>query len=177
MPQPEIVIKLSREPSGDWFKKLTDLATLAVIAAGLYFAYDQAEKLNKTLEQNASNINVSTWANIGTQTNELDKVLIDNPDYQEYFYDNVPISKTDKKKYAKARAIGTMFLDYVDSVSADIIYLGERMPRILMEKEPWDNYFKSLFKNSPLLCALYLEAHDSYGSSLNAIAKPICMNK
>jgi hypothetical protein len=158
-----------------YFKRFTEIATLLVIIVGLYFAWDQAGKLNESLVVNNRSMAGSTWSNIATLTMETDKAFVENPKFLKYFYEGVEVAKGDEDYY-KALSLTMMMLDYADSVMAFAAFLSPRIPasESLIELQPWKTYFTSLFRTSPLMCKTFLEQQESYGSGLRAVATPAC---
>jgi hypothetical protein len=76
-----------RSDNIDWFKRITDLATLAVITFGLYFAWDQAKRLTESIDAFNRNLNVSILANVSSQTLEQDKIFINEPHLTEILFE------------------------------------------------------------------------------------------
>lgn len=169
----------------DWFKRFIDVATLLVIAIGLFFTVDQATKLNKSLELSNQTNNVSTWTTVTGQSIEIDKVFIDNPAFSKYFFSNEKIEKGDPN-YDKADAIATVVLDYFDSVMVLLDYTTSATPLIkghvagkhgsthFMDHEAWEAYFKSVFTTSPLLCGRLKQDWPIYGKEMRRLGGSAC---
>ena len=157
----------------DWFKRGMEILTLAVIIGGLYFAWDQANKLTESIRLNNTATNISTWLSVSNQSIEADKVFVQNPEFQKYFLDGVAISE-DHPDYPKARAIAFLMLDYAEGSLTTVGYLHENLPEAIVEKQTWEKYFNSLFKSSPLMCKLYRENTESFGTTLRRNADAAC---
>ena len=152
------------EPSAktDWFKKCIDVTTLAVIVIGLYFAFDQAEKL-------AIAIDSSTWNNVNAQSMSIDKVFIDNPDFRKYFYDGKSISDTDPQ-YDRAKAISEYVLDFMDDYYTLRRYLSSKTS----PPAQWEAFFNLILKNSPIACNMLKERPHEFSDDLKGIAEKSC---
>lgn len=172
----------------DWFKRFIDTATLLIITVGLYFAWDQASKLNESLETSNRNNNIATWNSISNQGMDLDKIFIANPGFQKYFFSSVPIDERNPS-FDKASAIATFILDYFDSVmnlirdfpeeaySQKPSHSGnkENSPhKPYIERDVWNAYFQSVFHSSPLLCATLKSSWNTYGSEMKRLGGGAC---
>lgn len=161
--------------SPDYLKRFIEIATLLVITAGLFFAWDQAKKLNDGIVVNNRSMAAATWSNITSLTMETDKVFVENPRFLKYFYEGAEVAEG-SEDYYKALSLTMMMLDYADSVLTFAAFLSRRLPSSdsLIELEPWKIYFTSLFKTSPVMCKIFLKQQDSYGNELRAVAGPAC---
>src|SRR5437016_4535250 len=99
----------------DWFKRTTDLITLVVIIVGLYFAWDQAKQLTQTIKVATKSTNLAAWWGLSNQFIEVDKTLVNHPEFMKYFYDGANIGP-DHPDYQRAKAIGITFLDLGESI-------------------------------------------------------------
>ena len=150
----------------DTYKRAIDTLTLVVIALGLYFAYDQARQFNQ-------NQNLSNWSDVSARTYEVDKVFVDNPEFQKYFLDGVDIAPGDKD-YPKALSISVLVLDYLDSFNVLLDYNHDLISDGILQQEAWKHYFTQSFKQSPLLCRTLMSDPESYGPQLRNTGIPIC---
>ena len=173
----------------DWFKRTIDVTTLFIIVAGLFVGVDQAKKLTESIANSNRSNNLSTWSTITTQGQELDKVLVEHPEFQKYFFDGIHI-ETNDPIFDRANAISLMFLDYIDSVLAFLSYTENEEPRHLpakgshssgrktqetfIERDTWKHYFDSLFRSSPLLCRTLVSNQGFYGREVLKIGLPAC---
>jgi hypothetical protein len=158
-------LKLERE-SRDNYSRAIDTLTLVVIAVGLYFAYDQARQFNQ-------NQNLSNWSDVSARTYEVDRVFVDNPEYQKYFLDGVDIAPGDKD-YPKALSISLLLLDYLDSFNVLLDYNHDLISDGILQREAWKHYFTESFKKSPILCRTLMSDPESYGPQLQKTGIPIC---
>jgi hypothetical protein len=158
-------LKSERE-SRDNYSRAIDTLTLVVIAMGLYFAYDQARQFNQ-------NQNLSNWSDVSARTYEVDRVFVDNPEYQKYFLDGVDIAPGDKD-YPKALSISVLILDYLDSFNVLLDYNHDLISDGILQQKAWKHYFTESFKKSPLLCRTLMSDPDSYGPQLQETGIPIC---
>jgi hypothetical protein len=83
------MVAITMPPSGqervDWFKRFLDVLTALILGIGLYFAWDQAEKLTQSINSNNNSINISSVAALGNQGMEIDKIFHACPvDTQEH---------------------------------------------------------------------------------------------
>ena len=117
--------------------------------------------------------NLSSWVGLSNETIDIDKVFIENPEFQKYFFQKAKISKDDPN-YAKARAIGLLMLDYAESSLATVDYLHKHLPEVIVDKEAWETYFTNVFHSSPLLCDLYAENKSGFGKMLRRFADAAC---
>jgi hypothetical protein len=152
------------EPSSrtDWFKKLIDVATLTVIAIGLYFAFFQASKL-------ADSINSATWNSVASQELNLDKILIDYPEARKYFYSGAHLAKDDPD-YDRVASIADLFLDFMDGYYSSAKYLSIQVS----DPEKWEAWFVEIFSNSPITCDRLKNSRDEYSDELLAVAAKPC---
>ena len=157
----------------DWFKRVIDILTLLVITIGLYFAWDQAKKLTESVQLNNKAINLATWASVSNQSMEVDKIFIQNPEFQRYFGDKVKIAENDPN-YKKAKAIAFLLLDFLESGLTIVEYLSEGFAESIVEKDAWHTYVKTMFQSSPILCKQYTENKSNYGSTLRRHADAAC---
>ncbi len=156
----------SEKESRDTYARAIDTLTLVVIAIGLYFAYDQARQFNQ-------NQNLSNWSDVSARTYEVDRVFVDNPEFQKYFLDGVDITPGDKD-YPKALSISVLLLDYLDSFNVLLDYNHDLISDGILQQEAWKHYFTESFKKSPLLCRTLISDPDSYGPQLQKTGIPIC---
>ena len=85
------------EKKPDIYKRTLDTLTLVVIIVGLLFCtWDQAKEFNASQ-------NLSNWSDVSARTFEIDKVLVENPDYRKYFMEGADISP-DNPDYQRAAA-------------------------------------------------------------------------
>ncbi|HXH92048.1 MAG TPA: hypothetical protein VNN25_10745 [Thermoanaerobaculia bacterium] len=161
----------------DWFKRTIDLVTLAVVAAGFYLGLDQAKKLTESIESSNRSNNLSTWSTITNQGMEIDKIFVDHPEFQPYFFEGVVIRSKDPN-FPRAKAIATAFLDYIDSATA-LLYQMKKTPTPVpfVEYDTWNHYFEVQFGTSPLLCQTLFESKDIYGQEILKVGLPACRAK
>lgn len=146
----------------DWFKKLIDITTLAVIVVGLYFAFDQAKKLSESIES-------TTWNNVTAQQLTVDKLFIDNPGFRKYFYAGLPVSQGDPD-YDRAAAIAEFLFDFMDGYYSSARHLSLESSN----PDAWKNYFRSIFLKSPLACSILREELAEYSRDLASVARKPC---
>jgi hypothetical protein len=159
------------------FKRFIDVATLLIISAGLCLGLDQARKLTKSIETSNRSNNLSTWSTVTSQGMELDKIFIEHPEFQKYFFSGATINRRDAR-FEKASAISIMLLDYTDSVLVLLNYLpseGGPERETFIERDTWKRYFMALFRNSPLLCQTLEENKDVYGRQTIQIGQSACL--
>jgi hypothetical protein len=168
-----IILVLKAENKRELYKMIVDTATFIAIAAGLYFAWDQAKKIAESIDTYNRSLNVSILSNVSTQTMQEDQVFVDNPTLSKYFFDSTDI-KEDDVNYDKVRAIALTMLDYFDQVGVLVHYSAENLHDSISESDAWDKYFNYIFKRSPVMCHLYLQAPELYGARLQKIATPAC---
>lgn len=156
----------------DWFKRISDTVTLIVIIIGLYFAWDQAKQLNESIKLNTKAANLSVWGGLSGQTLDVDKVFLQYPEFQKYFYDGAGIAP-DHADYQRARALGNLIIDYSESLLTFAWYSAE-FEEPIMNPEMSKVYVRRLLKASPLLCRMYLETRDESGRALREIADAVC---
>jgi hypothetical protein len=182
---PAVTITMQPPPADrvDWFGRIVSLLTLfinwltvLVLAVGLYFAWDQAKKLTESIEANNNSINLASIANLGNQSLEVDKMFIKNPEYMKYFFNNVSI-KNDNPNYEKATAVALFMLDYFDTARSVSQYTSNVLPNSLNDTNSWDAYFLATFRSSPLLCKVYIDNIDTYGTTLRELAEPVCSSQ
>ena len=150
----------------DVYKRAIDTLTLVVIITGLYFAWDQAREFNASQ-------NLSNWSDVSARTFEIDKVFVENPEFQKYFLDSVDITP-DNKDYPKAFAIADLVLDYLDSFTSLLDYNQGLLSNDILQKEAWNHYFSQTFTKSPLLCRRLLADPLNYGEKLRQTGIPLC---
>jgi hypothetical protein len=156
----------STETTTDVFKRAIDTLTLVVIVAGLYFAWDQAKQFNASQ-------NLSNWSDVSARTFEIDKVFVENPDFQKYFLEGADITP-DNKDYPKAMAIAELLLDYLDSFTSLLDYNQGLISNNILQKEAWNHYFSQTFTRSPLLCRRLIADPLNYGQQLRQTGIPLC---
>jgi hypothetical protein len=161
----------------DWFKRTIEIATLAIVAAGFYLGLNQAKKLTESIESSNRSNNLSTWSTITNQGMEIDKIFVDHPEFQQYFFEGVEIKPNDAN-LPRAQAIATSFLDYLDSATA-LLYQMKKTPTPVpfVEYDTWNRYFDVQFRRSPLLCHTLFENKDIYGQQILKVALPACRAK
>ena len=156
----------SAKESRDTYTRAIDTLTLVVIALGLYFAYDQARQFNQ-------NQNLSNWSDVSARTYEVDRVFVDNPEFQKYFLDGVDVTPGDKD-YPKALSIAVLVLDYLDSFNVLLDYNHDLISDGILQQEAWKHYFSQSFTKSPLLCRTLMSDPESYGPQLRNTGIPLC---
>jgi hypothetical protein len=149
----------------DWLKRLTDVGTLPVLVVGLFFAYDQANKLTASIDSAA-------WYNVTNQEFALDKLFIDNPSTRKYFYDDVAIQRGDPL-YDSVAATAEYMLDFIDTYFSSAQY----MQPDTSDPDLWRHYFTHIFSNSPITCEILDARSDEYGDDINNLAKEPCARK
>lgn len=80
----------------------------------------------------------------------------------------------DHPDYPKARAIAFLMLDYAEGSLTTVGHLHKSLSEAIVEKQTWEKYFNSLFKSSPLMCKLYHENRESFGTTLRHNADAAC---
>ena len=130
-PQSATTLGMTTQPAyrerADWFKRVTDVLTIIILAFGLYFAWDQAKKLTESINANNNSINLSSVATLGNQSLMVDKTFVDNPDFIKYFFENAQITE-ESPNYDKAAALATLLLDYFDTARAVAQYTSQFLP-------------------------------------------------
>jgi hypothetical protein len=119
---------------------------------------------------------------------DLDKIFIENPKFQKYFFSSVPIDERDPA-FDKATAIATFILDYFDSAMnlmrdfpeeaysqkpRHIWNKGDSFRKPYIERNVWNAYFQSVFHSSPLLCATLKSSWPTYGSEMKRLGGDAC---
>ena len=148
--------------SSDWIKRTIDIITVVILGGGLWYAKDQAEKFQ-------TNLNASTWNNIGTQLLTVDKLFVESPDMVKYFYSGTDINPGDTD-YEKAAAIATYHLDFFDNFSGSV----KQMDRDFFDVEAYEEYFRTMFTKSPILCRILERDLLQYGGGLVKIGMDTC---
>jgi hypothetical protein len=174
---PEKDMRTGIKESPDRFKRFIDFATLMILIIGLGLGLDQANKLTKSIETSNRSNNLSTWSTVSSQGMEIDKVFIEQPEFQKYFFSGATIDRRDTN-FEKASAISIMLLDYIDSVLVFLNYLpseGDSRKETFIERDTWDRYFASLFRNSPLLCQTLEENKGVYGRQTLKMGRSACL--
>lgn len=175
----------------DYFKRAMDLITLLVIIGGLWFAYDQAEKLERAIESHKVSVVASNWASISAETAQVDKVFVDYPELVPYFFEKQDLPKAEAQGVATQGAVAggsqdqrtlhnrltaaaAMLLDYLDTVAANAAFFGKEGTHNIIDEDVWIRYTRALFDSSPFLCRYYKDNKDYYGAALKAWVPASC---
>ena len=157
--------------SVDWFKRVTDIATLLVLCSGIYFGVDQAGKLREAIDASRDAIDAATYNDIATQLLDVGKTLVEHPELYKYIYGGEP-PPTDQKslEYARAYAMGDMVLNFIDNYTSLEAHL---IPKYY-DLNAWHKYIEDTFSNSPIICQVIQNSKSQYGRDLVAIAEKRC---
>jgi hypothetical protein len=160
-----------------------DALQLVVLAVGLYFAYDQAGKLTASIEAakgsiEATNKNtqMTAWNAVAEQWLDMDKTFVEHPGLQKYIYSNAPLPIGDEEEKAKADAIGTHVLDFIDNALITGHYLNSSEITHLNE---WEASFRIIFSSSQVVCQIIKKHPETYSTYTRDMAseKSSCLPK
>jgi hypothetical protein len=161
--QADLILRLAR---ARWIKRATDIAGFVVVLLGLYFTYSEARRSN-------AGQNLTNWSEVTSRMLDIERVLVEYPDYQKYIYDGFVVRSTEKE-YARAHAISVMELDFFDSVTSRIAYNRRHLSDDLLQHEAWHHYIRATLKTAPLMCTILLADPESYGTEMRRIGLPPC---
>jgi hypothetical protein len=81
--------------------KMVETVTLLVLAGGLWFAYDQAKKIEESITVFNRNNSLNTWNSIAARWLLVDRVIVEHPNVRKYLFQKAAISESDQD-YDKA---------------------------------------------------------------------------
>jgi hypothetical protein len=139
---------------------------------GVIVAYTQLNKVADSLDVSSSTLGVTLLHDTALHTIKMSEIFMNNPEMRDFFYEGKDITETNPL-YLKAKSLAYLMLDFFD-VTRPMALRASTLPDPIIDPVSWDNYFTTTFKNSPLLCRLYLESKDQYGTAIRAIAIPSC---
>jgi hypothetical protein len=111
----------------------------------------------------------STYKDVAVEMMEIDRMFFENPDMRPYFYDGEPPPE-DPREVARVLSLAEMFMDFLDMV----IVLKVTTPAEL--NIPWaeyEDYFKDMFLNSPVIRDFYAENREWYDPQVRALFDPL----
>jgi hypothetical protein len=163
VPAPESRSKTDRLDKGIKIANVAvSLAGFAAVVVGLWFT-------NKQLEGNRRATEAATWSEVSKQWLELDKLFLQKPDAREYVYGRREIRKEDRE-YNVVMAQSTYVLDFIDYT----LYSGGEDTVAAQFVQPWRNYAKRVFLNSPAVCHELLENEDNYTPVTRSLGEQYC---
>ncbi len=141
----------------EWLSVAINIASALLVAGGVVFAAYQTQAQSEALRSSA-------YTSVMDKQMEINKILLDKPYLQSYFFDNknptVEKDKCDEKDsnnktidcYRESLALADYYLDFFDlfySQRETILTTGSK------ESEKtciaWENYIADRLKNSPIL--------------------------
>jgi hypothetical protein len=100
----------------------------------------------------------------------VDKLFVDSPGLNKYFFEGSSISRDDWQ-YDKAASVANYFLDFIDGYFSSSLHLSQESS----DPAKWNAFFKSVFRNSQIMCSVLRENTDVYNDDLAELArKPCC---
>jgi hypothetical protein len=146
------------------FEKPIEFFGLSAAIVSVIFLEWQLIDLRDTLESQA-------YSYIDNNQIELDKAFIDNSEYRDYFYRNLPAPKgNDEKSIKDAKkiaALADLNLDVIDAFhsQADHIRWTSHYTR-----EAWEEYYRKSFSRSSVLCKQICDYWKEYGKTIRGQA-------
>ncbi len=154
----------------EFFSILIQLAFVVVTSYTLYFLNRQVTVLieqTKTFKIQANllehNLKASAFLPLNNYQADLNKIFIDNPDFRQYFYDGVEISKNEKN-YNKAISIADFMLDFFDAVFVQKSLYN-------LSGSWWIGFMTKSFITSPTLCKRLDENSSMYTEKLHKLKR------
>jgi len=147
--------------NGEKIKLVIDGVQALAVVLGLGFAYDQAKKLTDSIAAANKGTALATWNSVAQQWVALDKIFVDKPDLNKYFYDKADPSTADPKETLQVNAMGQYFLYFIDNALIVGNYLRDTDITHLPE---WKISFDYIFTHSPVICQIYKLDASSYSS-------------
>ncbi len=149
---------------------LIQIAFVVVTSYTLYFLNRQITVLieqTKTFKIQANllehNLKASAFLPLNNYQADLNKIFIENPDFRQYFYDGVEISKNDNK-YNKVISIADFMLDFFDAVFVQKSLYN-------LSGSWWIGFMTKSFITSPTLCKRLDENSSMYTEKLHKLKR------
>jgi len=118
---------------------MVSIAGFAVVVLTLWF-------IQRQTRSGADSLKSSAHQTCADQLFTIDKVFVEYPGLQRYFYSGSYISEGDPA-YERVVAISDLFLDFIDT----ILILEKKLPEFY-DPRRWEPFFIDLFSRSPVLC-------------------------
>jgi hypothetical protein len=138
------------------FRRRELLVLTATLVATVAFGWGQSINLEKTLKS-------STAATIYAQQQDIDKVFVDMPHLQPFFWDDKPLpapaGDAASVISAQARGVASRILDHFEHLTYQM------KAGAFEEEEDWKAYMKESFVTSPVLCLTLWDDKDEYGGT------------
>ena len=127
---------------------MVSIAGFAVVVLTLWF-------IQRQTRSGADSLKSSAHQTCADQLFTIDKVFVEYPGLQRYFYSGSYISEGDPA-YERVVAIADLFLDFIDTV----LILEKKLPEFYDPKR-WKPFITDLFTSSPVLCR-HLRLNESW---------------
>lgn len=115
------------------------------------------------------NVKVSNWISIQNQTLDLDRTFLSHPEIQPYFFSGQDIVPGDKN-YPVVFAQAEYVADFIDSTAN----FSDDVDLKMFDTAAWENYYRHLFRRSPILCRVVSADDDVYSQSLKRLSRQYC---
>jgi hypothetical protein len=154
---------LQRFQKACWEKPI-EAVTLGVSVIALIYVIIQLDDVRNTLESQA-------YSSIINSQLQLDKIMIDNPEFRRYFQDNEDLP-ADPATVRKIWAIADAKLDVIDAFHSQ----AEHVNWLRYSRDAWDEYHKRSFRRSKVLCQAICNDWVEYGKRIRSVALSACDN-
>jgi hypothetical protein len=116
-----------------------------VLAAGIWFAIDQAKEVRESID-------TSTYNTITNQLLDINKIFVEHPEVQKYINEKVHVKKGDLD-HDRAFAVGILQLNFFDNYIA----LEQHLVSANYDLAAWRKYIANTFSTSPIMCEIITE--------------------
>ena len=156
----------------DWFGRITSVATLLVSILGLFavvVSYRSLKEAEASAQLASTNARLSAYQQMVLQSANVEKVIIEHSAMRPYFRDGKPLKPGDED-YNLAASIAELRLDAFDALLTFPAMMG-----FDREIGGWRNTVRDAFKDSPVMCKVFADHKDNYGSAtVGALANEGC---
>lgn len=129
------------------------LASAIISLLGFYFLYRQISQTNENLRQ-------SNHTAIYSINTEIYKFFAENSELRPYFHENKPLNESDKNKVLSISELLGDFFEFI------IVEKDSLAPEI---KQPWLNYMKKIYANSPGFRLFIHDNKEQYSEELLSV--------
>jgi hypothetical protein len=155
-------IEFGRQFQKAGWEKPIEATALGVSIIALIYVIIQLNDVRDTLESQA-------YSAILNSQIQLDKIMIDNPEFRRYFQDNEDLPG-DPAIVRKIWAIADAKLDIIDGFHSQ----AEHVNWLRYSRDAWDAFHKRSFQRSKVLCQAICNDWIEYGKRIRTIALSAC---
>lgn len=142
----------------DWAQAIGSIIGSIVAVVGLPVLIYQIVQLRQTIRAEAH-------GKVYENSLEVQKLLLDNPEFRPFFYEGATMEPTDER-YPRLLAMAEIFTDYLEHIALQ----RENVPDEV--KTAWDGYARFFLESSPIIRSFVAQHRSSYCRSfLDRIAK------